>query len=102
MLPVVDLCKKSAKYHFCVGGATRSMRQRTHGKLSRPAPMFLFDRVDQYNDPKNTSDHTLSEKKGGADFSFVCTCGSNKRLNFQIEPRKIESGHRSVATCPHN
>ena len=30
-------------------------------------------------------------KKERASFPFLCTCGSNTRLKFQIETRKIET-----------
>ena len=40
------------------------------------------------------------EKEKMASFPFVCICGSNTRLKFQIETRKIERG--SNATCPHH
>ena len=33
-----------------------------------------------------------NEIKNGAGFPIVCTCGSNTRLKFQIETRKIERG----------
>ena len=35
---------------------------------------------------------TCLEKKEGAGFPFVCRCGSNKRMEFQTETRKIERG----------
>ena len=37
------------------------------------------------------------EKKSETDFQFLCTWGSNTRLKFQIDTRKIERG---IAVTP--
>ena len=72
------------------------MHQPTKGKPVPFAFIFLFKRYDRHNDPKKyESDHYLSEqKKNGAGFPFVCTCGSDTRL---FSDRNIERG---IAVMP--
>ena len=68
------------------------MHQPTNGK---PAPFFLLERYDRYKGQKNTNATITCLKNrvsNGAGFPFVCTCGLNTRLKFQIETRKIERG----------
>ena len=46
------------------------------------------------------SDDVFSEKrmKNQAGFPFVCTCGSNTRINFYIETRKIQPDIAEIMT----
>ena len=56
---------------------------------------FSFERYDRYKDPKKyKSSHNFREKKKKktAGFPFVCTCGSNTTLKYQIEIHKNERG----------
>ena len=62
---------------------------------------FFFQKYERNNDTKNkkaTKTFPKKKKKNGAGFPFVCICGSNMRLKFQIETCKIEPG---IAVMPH-
>ena len=76
------------------------MHQPTNGK---PAPflcIFCWTNMTDTRIRKNTKATITCLKKrrsSGAGFPFVCTFGSNTRLKFQIETRKIKRG---IAVMP--
>ena len=76
------------------------MHQPINGK---PAPVLFIFCSREMTDKrirKNTKATITCLKKrrsSGAGFPFVCTFGSNTRLKFQIETRKIKRG---IAVMP--
>ena len=77
------------------------MHQPTKLKAGLFNFFFFFPRdMTEITIRKNEATIACLEKKTMAGFQFVCTCGPNTRLNFQIEILKIERGIADMPFSP--